>query len=59
MGILCKFFYDDGKVFPPDPKVPLDDAGRFFGRCHIRKEADLLGQPPRLIINIEVLQRSI
>lgn len=38
MGLFASFFYDDGKVFPPDPKVPLDDAGRFFGRCHIRKE---------------------
>lgn len=54
MGILCKFFYDDGKV-------PLDDAGRFLGRCHMRKEADPKGQPPTYnqLINIEVLQRSI
>lgn len=36
MGTLCKFFMMTGK-FSPAPKVPLDDAGRFFGRCHIRK----------------------
>lgn len=36
MGTLCKFFMMKGK-FSPAPKVPLDDAGRFLGRCHIRK----------------------
>lgn len=36
MGTLCKFFMMTGK-FSPAPKVPLDDAGRFLGRCHIRK----------------------
>lgn len=40
MGTLCKFFMMTGK-FSPAPKVLLDDAGRFLGRCHIRKEERL------------------
>lgn len=50
MGLFASIFYDDGKV-------PLDDAGRFLGRCHIRKGDLTQGHP--FIINIEVLQRSI